>query len=175
MGHQLSFLRKLRLDPPRTEHGGEIRAGLRKLERPFTARRPLHVVMRSNRARGLWSMRRTVAARTVRQLLRRYSHRYDIRVYEFANAGNHLHLLVRARCRLGLQTFLRVFAGMVARRVTGADKGRAVGGFWDMLAYSRVMTWGRDFFGVRAYLVRNELETLRLIPYRDRKPRRLLE
>ena len=111
----------------------------------------------------------------VQKILRRFALRYGIRVYEFANAGNHLHLLVRAKCRLALQNFLRVFAGLVARRVTGANKSKPVGGFWDMLAYSRVMSWGRDFFGVRAYLVQNELETLRLVPYHDRKPRRLRE
>jgi REP element-mobilizing transposase RayT len=104
----------------------------------------------------------------VRDALRRYSRRYGIRVYEFANAGNHLHLLVRAKCRLALQNFLRVFAGIVARRVTGARRGLRVGPFWDMLAYSRVMSWGRDFFGVRAYVVQNELEALRLVPYRAR-------
>jgi REP element-mobilizing transposase RayT len=131
----------------------------------------MHVVLRSLRAKGAWSMRRAGAARMVREALRRYARRYEIRIYEFANAGNHLHLLVRARCRVGLQNFLRVFAGIVARRMTGARKGLRAGPFWDMLAYSRVMSWGRDFFGVRAYVVQNELEALRLVPYHAREKR----
>jgi REP element-mobilizing transposase RayT len=135
----------------------------------------MHIVMRSLVARGSWSMRRVESARMVRETLRRYARRYGIRIYEFANAGNHLHLLVRAKCRLALQNFLRVFAGLVARRVMGARKGRAVGRFWDMLAYSRVMSWGRDFHGVRAYVLQNELEALRLVPYRSRiRPRESL-
>ena len=108
----------------------------------------------------------------VREMLRRYTRRYGIRVYEFANAGNHLHILVRAKCRVALQNFLRVFAGLLARRMTGARKARPIGRFWDMLAYSRVMSWGRDFFGVRAYVLQNELEALRLVPYHDRKQRK---
>jgi REP element-mobilizing transposase RayT len=172
VARQLSFLSKLRADPPRTEHGGEIRRGLRKLARPVATRRPMHLVMRSLRAKGAWSMRRPGAARMVNETLRRYARRYEIRIYEFANAGNHLHLLVRSKCRIGLHNFLRVFAGIVARRMTGAGKGRRTGPFWDMLAYSRVMSWGRDFFGVRAYVVQNELEALRVVPYRAREKRR---
>jgi hypothetical protein len=97
---------------------------------------------------------------------------YGLRVYEFANAGNHLHILVRARRRVHLQHFLRAFAGIVARRVTGAEKGRPVGKFWDLLAYSRIVTWGRDFVGVRAYVIGNEVERRRappgIVPLRGR-------
>src|SRR6266487_2591621 len=136
MARQLSFLHQLRCDPPRTEHGGEIRAGRRKIARPIDTRRALHVVMRSSRAQGAWSLRRREAAQIIQRMLRRFSKRYGIRVYEFANAGNHVHLLLRTRCRLALQTFLRAFAGLTARLITGAEKGRPVGRFWDFLSYS---------------------------------------
>ena len=134
MGRQLSFLRRLELEKRRTEHGGEIRRGLRKLERPIDLRRPLHVVLRSSRARGAWSLRLQTNQRIVRWVLRHFAKRYSIRIYEFANSGNHLHLLLRSKCRLGLQNFLRTFAGITARLVTGARKGWAVGRFWDWLA-----------------------------------------
>jgi hypothetical protein len=48
--------------------------------------------------------------------------RFDIRVYDFANVGSHLHLLVRCRRREAFQGFLRSFAGIVARKVTGAKR-----------------------------------------------------
>jgi REP element-mobilizing transposase RayT len=130
--------------------------GLRKLTRPLSSRRPLHVVLRSARARGRWSMRTKTNQQVVRKALRSYAHRYGIKIYEFANAGNHLHLLLRSRCRLALQNFLRVFAGVTARRLTGARRGHPVGAFWEYLAYSRIVTWGRDFLGVRAYVAANE-------------------
>ena len=53
-----------------------------------------------------------------------------------------------------------------------ARKGFVLGKFWDWLAYSRVMSWGREFLGMRAYLVRNELEALGRIPYRRRERKR---
>jgi|SRR5579859_1253309 len=156
MGRQLSFFRALACEPLRLEHGGEVRVGKRKLERPLDVRRPLHVVLRSTRATGAWSLQTGKNDRVLRTRLRRYALRYAVRVYQFANAGNHLHILLRPTCRIGLQNFLRVFAGVGARLVTGARKGNPVGRFWDFLAYSRVVAWGRDFFGVRKYVRTNE-------------------
>jgi len=140
----------------RTEHGGAVRRRRRKLERPVSVRRPMHVVLTSHRARGPWSLRRHEVA--VRDALRAMARRFGVRVYDFANVGTHLHLLVRARRRESFQAFLRSFAGLVARRVTGARRGRPSGRFFHGLAWSRVIAWGRDYFGVRHYVFRNEIE-----------------
>jgi REP element-mobilizing transposase RayT len=140
----------------RTEHGGAFTRCRRKLERPVSVRRPMHVVLTSHRARGPWSLRRH--ERAVRDALRTMARRFGIRVYDFANVGTHLHLLVRARRRESFQAFLRSFAGIVARRVTGARRGRPSGPFFSGLAWSRVVAWGRDYLGVRHYVFRNEIE-----------------
>ena len=44
--------------------------------------------------------------------------------------------------------------------VTGARKGQAVGKFWDELAFSRILGWGREFERVKSYLTKNILEGL---------------
>jgi hypothetical protein len=85
--------------------------------------------------------------------------RFGVRVYDFANVGSHLHLLVRVRRREAFQGFLRSFAGIVARRVTGARRGRPAGPFFSALAWSRVVAWGRDYLGVRHYVFRNQIES----------------
>jgi len=142
----------------RVEHGGDFRRGRRKLERPVSARRPMHVVLHSQRARGGWSMRRYHTK--IREALRACVDRSGVRIYEFANVGSHLHLLVRARRREDFQRFLRTFAGIVARIVTGARRGLPLRGgpFWSALAWSRVVAWGRDYWGVRHYIFRNRIE-----------------
>jgi len=150
------FSGQVRAELSRTEHGGAVRRGRRKLERPVSTRKPLHVVLSSHRARGPWSLQRH--DRAVRGALRQMARRFDIRVYDFANVGSHLHLLVRCRRRGAFQGFLRSFAGIVARRVTGAKRGRPAGPFFDGLAWSRIVTWGRDYIGVRHYLFRNQIE-----------------
>jgi REP element-mobilizing transposase RayT len=156
----------------RAEHGGDVRSGKRKLARPFSARRPLHVVLRSTRARGAWSFRRPATEARLRQAMREQARRARVRVYEYANVGNHIHLLVRAKHRTELQVFLRSFAGVAARLVTGARKGHPVGRFWDTLAYSRIVQWGCHFRRVRDYILQNELEALGVISYQPRSRRR---
>ena len=44
--------RSVELDFSATEHGGGLRRGQRKVERPVSTRRPMHVVLSSKRAIG---------------------------------------------------------------------------------------------------------------------------
>src|SRR4051794_38664482 len=92
---QLSlFAPDIHAELTRTAHGGVLRRGRRKLERPVSTRRPMHVVLTSHRARGCWSLRRH--ERVVREALRTMARRFGVRVYDSANVGSHLHLLIRA-------------------------------------------------------------------------------
>jgi REP element-mobilizing transposase RayT len=118
----------------------------------------MHLTLKSKKARGAWSLLRH--ERAVRGVLRACASRHGVKVYDFANVGSHLHLLVRVRRREAFQAFLRAFAGIVARRITGAKKGLPLRGgpFWSALAWSRVVAWGRDYWGVRHYIFRNQIE-----------------
>jgi REP element-mobilizing transposase RayT len=138
----------------RTEHGGDVRRGKRKLERPVSTRRPMHVVLTA--AKGRCSLRSY--DRIVRDVLRGMARRFDVRVYDFANVNSHLHLVVRARRREAFQGFLRSFVGIIARRITGARRGRPCGAVFKGLAWSRLVSWGRDYIGVRHYVFRNQIE-----------------
>jgi REP element-mobilizing transposase RayT len=150
------FDRPVQIELARTRHGGDVRRGKRKLERPVSTRRPMHLVLTSRRASGPLSMRRHDG--TVREVLRRMARRFEIRIYDFANVGSHMHLVLRARRREGFQSFLRSFAGLVARRITGAERGRRRGRFFDGLAWSRVVSWSRDYWGLRNYVFLNQVE-----------------
>jgi REP element-mobilizing transposase RayT len=154
---QLSFLPKTELS-----HGGDTREGRRKIRRPFDPKRAMHITLRSQRARGEWSMLKQQNKNRVIQILDEASRKYDVRVHRFANVGNHLHLLISARSRKEFQGFLRVLAGQIAFVITGAKKGTpAKGGkFWDKLAYSRVVAGGRDFVNVSRYVSKNIWESL---------------
>ncbi len=142
----------------RTGHGGDENRGHRKRERPVSTRRSMHVTLHSKRAVGAWDLRSQ--RRAVREALRACAQRNGVKVYDFANVGSHLHLLVRVKRRAGFQAFLRSFAGIVARKVTGARRGRPLRGgpFWNALAWSRVVAWGRDYWAVRHYIFRNRIE-----------------
>jgi len=88
------------------------------------------------------------------------SRRFKIRVYRYANSGNHIHLLVGCRKRGHFQNFLRLLAGQIAFTITRAKKGNPVGRFWDTLAYTCIVNWGRHYRNVRAYLESNVLDSV---------------
>jgi hypothetical protein len=102
------------------------------------------VVMRASQAKAgsPWSLHRHQGL--VNGLLKRLTRSYRITVYRFSNNGNHLHLLVRAYDRRGFKDFLRVFAGQLAQRITGAVKGKKLSGrFWDLTPFTQIVEWGR--------------------------------
>jgi REP element-mobilizing transposase RayT len=81
-----------------------------------------------------------------------------VRLYRFVNVGNHLHLLLKADRQEDLQQFLKTFAGLVARAITGAKKGTK-GKFWEKTAYSKIIPGGA-FRALCAYLGKNRLEAV---------------
>ncbi len=155
---QLSFLPKLNCNnTQKTEHGGSLQKGKRKTARPFHHRLAMHVVLKSSRARGKLSLLHPLHKNRIEQTVSLLSKHYRVRIYRFANVGNHLHLLLQAPDKKSFQNFLRALSGTIARLITGAKKGLPRK-FWDHLAYSRLVTWGREYTTVLRYLIRNLIE-----------------
>jgi hypothetical protein len=138
-------------------HGGGIKLGQRKTSRPLEPSLPLYLVLRSSRAKGSWSLKRPATEARVKETLSTLASRHKIKVFEFVNGGDELHLLMRAKSRPGFQAFLRSFAGLTARAVTGAKKGKPAGKFWDGLTFSRVVAWGDEFDKVLGCLATGDL------------------
>jgi REP element-mobilizing transposase RayT len=145
------------------QHGGTAGTGQRKTSRPLEPTLPLYVVLRSSRARGKWSLTRPPTRTAIKETLKELSERHGIKIFEFSNGGDQVHLLLRAQSRASFQAFLRAFAGLVARQVTGARKGKPSGRFWDALTFSRVLNWGDEFEVVRGCLAGGDLDALALI------------
>lgn len=143
----------------RQEHGGDVRQHVRKEARPFSPKCSMHVVMRSNRARGKWSLLHHHNRSRVETLVYKWANAEGVKIYRFSNVGNHLHLLLKAPSRRTLQAFLKTFAGLCARAVTGAKKGVKTGKFWDATAYSRLIPGGA-FRVLTGYLAQNNLEAI---------------
>jgi REP element-mobilizing transposase RayT len=123
----------------------------------------MHLVLRST------SQRLVRHASVIRRLLKEISNRHYVTVYEHAINSNHLHLVVRAKTRRGFKSFLRVFAGQVAQKITQAFKGTCLtASFWEHPPFTRIVEWGRASWIVRGYVIQNQLEALGIIPYQPR-------
>ena len=142
------------------QHGGPLRSGQRKTSRPLEPTLPLYLALRSSRARGKWSLQKPTTEGRIQEILRELSQRHGIKVFEYANGGDQIHMILRAKSRAGFQAFLRAFAGLTARLVTGAKKGKPSGKFWDALTYSRVLAWGKEFDSMRELVGNGNLDAL---------------
>lgn len=153
----------------RTEHGGSLYKGKRKEARPLTVKSPIHIVFRSSRARGKWSFLHPQNRASVQKLVRKIASRFDVKIQQIANSGNHLHIIAQGKHRTGLQSFLRTCPAMLARKITGAKKGSPAGRFWDALAYTRIVNWGRELVALKRYLLRNDLEAVGFLSHRNER------
>lgn len=153
----------------RNFYGGESVRGRRKSRRPVATKRPMHLVLKSSMAVGQYSMLRRSTVKFIWVLLPRLSRRFGVRVFQFSNNGNHLHLLIQVRDRKGFRGFVRTLSALIGRDVTGARKGRPLRQhFWDFIPFTRIVEWGRSFKRAINYVIQNRLEAGRAVPYHPR-------
>lgn len=144
----------------------------RRAARPFSKSEALHITMRSRVAVG----DRLLLSKRNRDWLKTYlpnvARRFTVRVYSYSNNGNHLHLVLKTTDRENLSNFFRVLSGVIARRVLRTEKGRKLGvTFWDSRPFSRIISWGREFWNVMRYMERSKLEASGTLSYRKRSER----
>jgi REP element-mobilizing transposase RayT len=105
----------------------------------------------------------------ISQLLSEVSERFKVKIYNNSLNSNHIHLLVKAQTQKDLHDFLRLFAGQVAQRITGAVRGKKNdSSFWLKPVWKRIVQWGRDFLNLQKYINKNQLESLGLISFKAR-------
>lgn len=159
-----SFLPGFNFKTATISHGGELAKGKRKTARPIDPKQALHVVLRSSKAQGEYSMLRPKHCKHIHEFTHKVAKKLGIRIYRYANVGNHIHLLIKVPNRRIWQHFMRRLAGGIAIIVTGAKKGMALNknqsqrGFWDQLTFTRIIRFGKDFKNLCAYMLKNIFE-----------------
>lgn len=138
--------------------GGSLLKGNARNRRPLDTKLPLHLVLRADVAKNL-SMRSPHSFNEVNQIVTDAVRKYGLTLYQYANVGNHLHLLLRVPNRYLWARFIRELTGRIAQRVQGL-RGPAKGsGFWLFKPYTRVIKgWGRAFKSVKDYVLFNQWE-----------------
>ena len=108
----------------------------------------------------------------IKEFVYRLGEESGVKVYRFANGGNHLHLLVLPNSREAFNAYVRALSGLIARVTLGAERGKAMRlKFWDARPFTRIIEWGREFKTVCGYVLQNTLEAIGFIPYQPRKSR----
>jgi REP element-mobilizing transposase RayT len=144
-----------------------------KAKRPMDSKMALHLVMRSSQAIGVKSFKNKKYEAKIWEIVRHHAERFGIKIYEYANGGNHLHFLLRAKHRDEFKAFIRTVTGLIARLVGGGQRNHAAKKkFWDARPFSRIVSFAkREFSVIKTYLLRNNLEAIGWIPYVRRNMR----
>lgn len=142
----------------RTQHGGVRSKGHRKLERPLSAKKWIHLILKSDKAEGPFSFLLPKNKQIIRQIIRSKSKKFGITIGDGANVGNHIHLRIRIQNRESFQKFLKSVTCLIPRKITGARKGKSFGRFWQGLAFTRVLTSSLEELNLKGYIKANRIE-----------------
>lgn len=138
-------------------HGGQAIKKRRKIARPLVPGKITHAVFKSSKAIGKMSF--LTHATKVNGRLRERAKRFHIKIHDWVNMGNHLHLKISCNDVYKMKMFLRTFAGLLARDLTGASKSTGkFGKFWDGLVYTRVLHSALEELGLKGYFEANHLQ-----------------
>jgi len=146
-------------------YGGELlkkRKG-RVRGRPLDTKNSIHLVLRSSKAVGEWSLSKPTNKRKVDSLFRKFAQRYGVKIYSLAYAGNHLHCQIQLSNRHAYAKFIRGLTSAVAMAITGRNRwtrNDATGPlkFWDYRPFTRIVKGLRAFLTLKDYLQINRLE-----------------
>ena len=150
--------------------GALLKKAKNRHARPLSTKLPIHLVLRSSQARGDWSFYRARNRKIINSGVSRLALKYGVRIEQFANAGNHLHLLLRVKNRFAFQSFLRALSGLIALQISGANKLKGLKKkFWDSRPFTRLVEGYRGYQIAKDYVLLNQLESWGIVPYLKRR------
>jgi REP element-mobilizing transposase RayT len=142
-----SFLRDYK-----KEFGGSLLAGKRKIARPLSVKKPIHLVLKSTGSSCF-----NPGNRRLEFLIRSHANKYGIKLYAISLNWSHIHLLIRLPSREAYLAFIRTITSLMVSLLSKI-KGKNLKGLFDLRPFTRIVSWGREFNTVIAYHELNQLE-----------------
>lgn len=131
-----------------------------KQARPLSTKAPIHLVLRSENARGARSFLRV--PKDARRIFERTCAKRGIKIYKYANVGNHFHVVLRLTKLFQWKPFIRELTSRLAALVEGQAR------FWTGRPFTRIVHgWGKNFRTVISYVVLNQMEAAGLLTRRE--------
>ena len=116
---QLELLKK-----QKSAYGGSLYTtrAARKEKRPLAVKNTMHLVLRSSKALGAWSLMKGRHEPEIRRIVKKFAERFGVRVLSLAVVGNHLHFQLKLSNRFLYTPFIRAVSAAIAMSVTGVNK-----------------------------------------------------
>lgn len=139
------------LKKPTDAFGGSLLKGNPKGARPLDSKMPLHLVLRARES----TMRLPKFFGRINRVIDKTADKYGVRIYESANVGNHIHLVIKISDRKTWSAFIRELTGGIAQIAKSNKPGR----FWIHRPFTRVIrSWKKAFRAALDYVHLNRLE-----------------
>ncbi len=158
--------------PPKGCFGGKYLGDSHaKTKRSLESKLPIHLTLKSYK--GL--MRTPKAFKVVNETVKKIAKKHGVKIYKYANVGNHLHLVIKIHSLRSWKAFIRELTGTIARAihrifdgVSGPKKAKEK--FWSQKPYTRIVQgWRRPFEIAKDYVTLNLLEAEGMISRKETK------
>src|SRR5262249_51023600 len=115
-----------------------------------------HIVLRAERS----VLRHPRSYGPVNSTIEHVCKKHGVRLYRYANVGNHLHFLVKIPGRRQWAGFIRELTGRIAQLVQGMGLLKhATKRFWKQRPFTRIVRgWQKAFQTMKDYIELNRLE-----------------
>lgn len=157
-----NWLSQFGIKPHAKAFGGEMLKGKRKVARPLDSKKPIHIVLKSTRAKSELSFLNHRKA--LDQSLQRTSKKWGVRVLDRVWMGNHLHAVIRFANRSQYRSWIRELTAGLVRQISSRTK-QHLSSFYDLRPWTRVVEWGNDLRNLFDYIDLNEMELVGLHVY----------
>ena len=137
---------------PKDSFGGSLLTSHPKKARPLDSKLPIHLTLKSVSG-GMRSFR---TMRIIDAIIEKTCKKHGVKVFKYANVGNHLHLLLKLRNRRSWAAFIRELTGRIAHFML---EGKTGANFWAHRPFTRVVRgWQKAFKMMKAYIDLNTWE-----------------
>ncbi len=131
----------------------------RKGPRPISVKHSMHLVLRSSKAKGLWSFLKPANKLRIKSILVKFSQKFGVSIISLAIVGNHIHLQIKLSHRQTYKPFIRAVTAAIAIAVTGVCRWRPSSEkFWDLRPFTRIIESFRELMNLGNYIYLNQLE-----------------
>ena len=136
-------------------HGGSKIKGRRKIARPLSSKKPIHLVLKAGEP---FQLLRNI--KHIEQTLKKYSQRFGIVLHEYAVHADHIHLSFTIPNRNLYCRWIRSITSVLVKKIQNLR--------WQLLPFTRIASWGRDFLKLCKYIQQNQTEGLFLLHAHER-------
>ena len=160
---QQTFIGK-ELEKINDKFGGSLLKGSNaKTKRPLDSKLPIHLVLRS--AKGVLRLPKTFSK--VNTAVDEISRKHGVKIYKYANVGNHLHMVLKIPARSRWSAYIRELTGHIASTIKNLQimTNECV---WLYRPFTRIVRgWQKAFKIALEYVELNQLEAEGFISRRE--------